>query len=249
MLINLNFPSPYNLKSLELKTINALRNNSTINGENTFQQFYNALNFSYLKFKDENYLLNHPISFESGFELEINKIFFHFSVGFLIQGSEHKTKRGALVNPNYEFVSYSLSICKIKGNEKIFLRRFHFDYALKNIGQPGPVFHFQFPGELSNYIIGLGIDRKTTSENFACWLSEPRINYFPMTFALLLDIIFNEFPNELTRKIKDDNYWLKILHENESQVIIPYFENCNNFLKPHNHKPSRLFLRNFCYGD
>ncbi|OGU42196.1 MAG: hypothetical protein A2315_12005 [Ignavibacteria bacterium RIFOXYB2_FULL_35_12] len=241
------YPNPYDLKKLEYDTINYLRSNPVIAGNNEFHSFHTELNLFFHTIRDINLLYRIPFKFESGFyNLENN---LHFTLGFIIQGTQVNHKKRGQLQKEYHLVSYQFTICRKIKNSIIPIRRFHFDYAVKHLNQPGPIFHMQFPGRLSNYILKLGADCSAYDNRFESSLDIPRINYMPVTMAFLLDAIFNEFSSLITDKIRKDGKWLGILHANEIMVMKPHYENCFNILRSSECKPTNLFLRNFCYGN
>jgi hypothetical protein len=242
MLIDQNYPSPYNLKKLEYETFNYLRGHSTIESEPSFKTFRQDVYLFFSKISSTDSLYNDNLNFESLIEYD-NLLFI---VGFRISGIEKKSRKNQLVLKEYNFVSYSLTICKNNKGIVKPIRRFHFDYAIKRVGQPGPVFHFQFPGKLSPYVTEIGADCSDYDAKYESWLEKPRLNYFPISFAILLDILFTEFPSQATDKIKRDSRWLGILNKNEEKILKPYINTCQAYLNKS--AASRLFTNNLCYG-
>lgn len=143
-------------------------------------------------------------------------------------------------------VSYSLSICDLECKNPKLVRRFHFDYDLSSVktNQSIPIFHFQYAGELSPYLKKLGVSNQHMNPE----LSEPRVYYQPVTLALLLNLVFNEFRNEITNKILQTPEWFALIKANEEKVLKPYYKYCNEFLQSAKND-KKLFTNDFCYGN
>ena len=97
-------------------------------------------------------------------------------------------------------------------------------------------------------LIKQGVDESAYKDRFYSWLSEPRFHYFPLTFAFLMNIVFNDFNNININRIKNDPFWLGILHQNEMDLSKIYFKSCYNFLTSPNCQSTNLFFNNFYYG-
>ena len=248
MKLSLAYLPPSKLKSLELKTLRFLCSNHVIITSQEFEYFIRDLRYVIKKIEEGNDNNKFCISFESIFSIEKGGEEFVFSVGYNIDGYEIKRSKNKIEEYDYNFMSYYLTICKKVNGVLTPLRRFHFDYACKQSNQPGPVFHFQFPGELSPYLIKQGVDESAYKDRFYSWLSEPRFHYFPLTFAFLMNIVFNDFNNININRIKNDPFWLGILHQNEMDLSKIYFKSCYNFLTSPNCQSTNLFFNNFYYG-
>ncbi|MBU1678145.1 MAG: hypothetical protein KKD86_04730 [Bacteroidetes bacterium] len=245
-MIDKDYPTPLILKELEYETFQYLRTRKELREEVIFQSFFQDINLFFQSISDKSKLNSNRLSFESGFDQLIDNKLYHIVVGFVLDGIETRTapKKNKKSVSNYKFVSYSISIIDLVVEKKV-IKRLHFDYAISN-EQPGPRFHFQFPGEMSTYIDKKGVDCAKADADLSSWFEKPRIIFFPISFALLLEFIFNEFPSITTNKIKNDNNWLGIVKKNEEVLLKPYYQNCSDFFKS-NHKPSNLFYRNFYY--
>jgi hypothetical protein len=57
-------------------------------------------------------------------------------------------------------------------------------------------------------------------------LSEPRVFYAPMSFALMLDMSLREFPDADSLKFRSTGEWKNIVHHHESVVLLPFFKKC-----------------------
>jgi len=148
----------------------------------------------------------------------------------------------------YQQVSYSVTICRTGGDNESdrILRKYHFDYtsAQGSSGrQPHPVFHLQYAGKLSKHHISLDLDH--THITCDSWLSEPRISIAPMSYALMLNMVFKEFPDEVNQRIIETPEWRSLVKTNEDIFLKPYFEHCSTFL---NKRSTNLLTNDFWYG-
>lgn len=229
------YPNPKELKQIDLKTLEFLYTNSFINKQ-----------FSKLASAAQNYLLtiNKPkqptFIFESELNLLIEGKIRRVIIGANVISAEEKKNRY-----KHDLVSYSLSICARNQYPFRLIRRFHFDYAVpeKKTRQPIPIFHLQYGGKLSTYLLELGVnDRKIDS-----WLSIPRLNHYPITLALLLDIIFCEFRSEQTHLIAERSEWRKLVKENEELVVKPYYRTLYQFVQSNAYN-DKCLVRDYCHG-
>lgn len=139
----------------------------------------------------------------------------------------------------FEQLSYSLTICE----GKKVLRKYHFDYSSNavEVRQLQPVFHLQYSGKLSEHHNKLKIDNSHNNE----WLSEPRINFTPMTLAILLNLVFKEFPCESNRSIIETPEWISELRKSEIQLLQPFHNQCSKF---NSFNRSKSLVSDFLYG-
>ena len=149
----------------------------------------------------------------------------------------------ALVKPQFNVVTYVLSICENDIKPYNLVRKFHFDYAIPREGQdPKPVYHIQYGGKESPQILEMEVD-----VNFLHpWLSSPRINFYPINLALLLDLIFNEFESEETVGIVRRSEWRDIIKTNEDLILKPFYHGISQFLTAEHR--SNFLMRDFYYG-
>lgn len=138
-------------------------------------------------------------------------------------------------------LSYYLALCKT--GKKSIIRKYHFDYAPadREYRQPHPVFHLQFPGELSPRLAGFAL----VDGHLHPWLSEPRLCFTPMSLALVINVVFKEFPSESARKIIERSEWRDLIRNNEDLILKPYYYNCYQFMTT---PAGRLFTNDFFYG-
>lgn len=131
-------------------------------------------------------------------------------------------------------VSYCLSVCRIRQRSRkarlTILRKFHFDVTAGNgtanaRRQQHPRCHLQYCGEMLPYMATLGC-REAQLEQMHPWLSEPRILFWPMSLALLIDMALHEFPDQRSARFRADNYWRGLVHSQEDLLLRPFCEKC-----------------------
>jgi hypothetical protein len=107
----------------------------------------------------------------------------------------------------------------------------------------------QYAGQLSKHHTSLGIDEKRYEEFFSPSLSEPRLVYTPMSLALLINMVFHQFPDDKNDGIRNTSEWRKVVRQNEKFLFEPYFKDCHNFLNnPRRDNKVMLLTSDFCYG-
>lgn len=235
-------PTPKVLFANELKTLEFLRVNSTI--ATYFPELLKDADNSFFKLKS---LINNPSSF--GFESHIKNILFLNNIHKIYFGGIINLKNSKTIND----ISYYFCLCGHNDDDNYIIRKFHFDYTnpLNNRRSPHPVFHLQYPGELSGYLNS----NELKSDHMDSWLSEPRIFFTPMSFALLLNLIFKEFHDPADGnfyKIREDKYWRSIVIENENLFLKPYYESCYNFLDRRYRKidnNDKIFTTDYYYAE
>jgi hypothetical protein len=75
------------------------------------------------------------------------------------------------------------------------------------------------------YMTTLGC-RETQLEQMHPWLSEPRILFWPMSLALLIDMALHEFPDQRSARFRADSYWRGLVHNQEDLMLRPFCEKC-----------------------
>lgn len=142
---------------------------------------------------------------------------------------------GAIIRkaPNHDkIVSMSHYLCIVEGREPVrrILRKFHFDYVNEADYRRGahPRFHVQYGGELTPAMKLMGVEDKHIQPLLPS-VEGPRIFFWPMTLALLMNVAFYEFPTTDTDTIKRTSEWLSLLRENERIVLAPFYELCCRF--------------------
>ena len=76
------------------------------------------------------------------------------------------------------------------------------------------------------------------------WLSEPRIFFWPMSLALLIDMALHEFPDQNSAKFRAENYWRGLVRRQEALVLRPFYEKCVEVIRDSGEK-IRLWLKLF----
>lgn len=196
--------------------------------------------FSQLNTDAHNYLSDNEKSIKKNtltkfdFQSVIDNISLNGKSGVAVIGALITTNNG-----NYDQLTYYFALC----DKNKIIRKFHFDYAPKYISvrTPHPIFHFQYPGEMSPYILRLNLKH----DHLDPGLSEPRIFFTPMSLALIINLILKEFSDERTYKASEDRAWRDLVKKNEKDLLAPYFKTCNAFFTK---SPGCLFTSDFCYG-
>ena len=129
-------------------------------------------------------------------------------------------------------VSYCLSVCKLKSalpaTPANIFRKFHFDVTVVDEGAPyrgNPT-----PNVTSNtaYISPLHGDgwlHQPQLDRIHPWLSEPRIFFWPMSLALLIDMALHEFPDQNSAKFRADDNWRGLVRRQEALICAPSMKN------------------------
>lgn len=151
----------------------------------------------------------------------------------------------ATVKQNYALATYALSLCDSDTEEKKLIRKFHFDYDPQGNSSidKKPKYHLQYGGKATPKLQKNGISADPLHD----WLSVPRFSINPVNLALLLDMVFNEFPSEATKRVIEKSEWRDMIKTNEDKVLVPYFNGISKFIRS-NHKSTRLY-RDFAYGE
>lgn len=142
----------------------------------------------------------------------------------------------------YSELTYYIAICD--KTSKTIILKFHFDYSGCDCTQKQkhPISHMQIGGRLSGELKKLQYKYKLHES-----LDEPRFFHQPMTFALLLNLILNEFPNESYQKIVNRSEWREIIHRDEKNILADFYKQCHLFIS--NAHGDKLFSSDFCYGE
>ena len=233
MSISSCFPTPIKFFKNEINTLERIRNNSII--KRNFEKLVNDADHYLIK-NDTSIKKNSPAEFNLDFQSRIEGITINNRPGTAHIGASMKAKKD-----DYEILTYYFMLC----DSKTVIRKFHFDYAPKNIEErrSHPIFHLQYPGELSDHLLSL----KLVHDHLECGLSEPRIPFIPMSLALTINLIFKEFRNEETYKVINDRTWRELIKTNEDLLLHPYFIKCNSFFS--GSSGIKLFTNDFCYGS
>lgn len=127
-------------------------------------------------------------------------------------------------------VTYCLAVCRIRANRVTILRKFHFDVTvgsekLKHRLHQHPRCHLQYCGKMVPQMTTMGC-RDTQLEQMHPWLSEPRIFFWPMSLALLIDMALHEFPDERSKRFRASNEWRGLVRGQETLLLRPFYEKC-----------------------
>ncbi len=149
-------------------------------------------------------------------------------------------------------VTYYVAICKEEQGKKKILRKYHFDYnpasstqGRDNSRNSHPTFHLQYAGKLSPELEKLSMD----DSHMDTWLSEPRLCYSPISLALLINLVFKEFPGEMSRRLIERSEWRNLIKKNEDLILAPFFKKCQMFFSHREQKKVKgLFTNDFYYG-
>ena len=223
------YPSPRRLIESELTVLNHLRSDPYIKEKHS--QFAQDAGTYYGRNRD-----NYSRGFEFFSYFDISHVPMHrqkangggqgrrtpnvrLTVGALI-----RLKNGAFSN-----VTYSFSVCRpIKGFP--ILRKFHFDVAVTNDEterrlQQHPRWHLQYCGKMVPHMVTMGC-RQTQLDQLHPWLSEPRIFFWPMSLALLIDMVLHEFPDDRSKKFRASSEWRGLVRKQEALVLQPFYQKC-----------------------
>lgn len=177
---------------------------------------------------------------------KLSSLYFETEIDLMLDGRRGVCHIGTAMEApegHFTLLSYYLALCK--AGKKPVIRKYHFDYARhdldKKCRQPHPVFHLQYPGELSPRLKGLGL----VDCYLHPWLSEPRLCFTPMSLAFVMNVVFKDFPSESSLKIIERSEWRDLMRNNEDSILKPYYHNCNQFLMS---PAGRLITNDFFYG-
>ena len=234
MSINSCFPTPFIFFKNEINTLDRIRNNPIF-----------KKNFSQLVIDADYYLTRNQTSIQKKAPAEFNFDFQSRIDGITINNRPGTAHIGASMmakKDDYEFLTYYFMLC----DSKKVIRKFHFDYAPTNIEKriPHPIFHLQYAGKLSDHLLKLNLEH----DHLECGLSEPRIPFIPMSFALTINLILKEFRNEQTHNVIYDRTWRDLIKTNEDLILRPYFIKCNRFFSASS-SAIKLFTNDFCYDS
>jgi hypothetical protein len=230
------YPKAVDLVKSELSVLNYLRNNPYIN--EIHPQVAQTAAACYLRFRDSR----------SGLEFNSHLDIWHAGVhqqrSMLSVGGRSGPNVRLTISAAIELggkgmienVSYCLSVCRFRRSQMTVLRKFHFDVTSEdNRARAGglqqrPRCHLQYCGEMLPYMEKIGC-RKIQLNQMYPWLSEPRILYWPMSLALLLDMALHEFPDQRSAKFRADSYWRGLIHSQEELILRPFCETCLSVIR------------------
>jgi hypothetical protein len=193
-------------------------------------------------------LANHSNAYYSANYKRDKKSGFNFESKFNIKvdGKDGIAHIGSLIELNdtdsIDRTTYYAAICQ-EEKPNLLLRKYHFDYAPSAVPHRQPVFHLQYAGTLTPMLRKEDID----DEHLFPWLSEPRLCYFPLSLALLINFILKEFPDDNNFKLIEHPDWRRLIKKNENLILGPFFKGCQTFFS--NNNTNKLFTNDFYYGN
>jgi hypothetical protein len=232
------YPPPGDLLKSELSVLDYLRFNPYI--KESHPQVAEAAGIYYPKNKGS----------QSGFVFHSYFDIWHAPLGSetAAAGSQRRPKPNARLTVSalielrkcaFANVSYCLSVCRIESTSPCarvtILRKFHFDVTvagelIERRFQQHPQCHLQYCGKMVPYMEEVGC-RATQLEQMHPWLSEPRIFFWPMSLALLIDMALHEFPDQGSAKFRADSYWRGLIRKQEALVLRPFYEKCVEIIR------------------
>jgi hypothetical protein len=240
------YPKPKDLIANEINTLKFLSGNNYIRTEHN--AFWSAANQLYTQSRGGNL---RSLDFSSYINIR------HAPIA----KSENKGARYVNPTPNlqivigglvsvlsagktYENISYALIVGGIRPNKNVIMRKFHFDITTSPTrNQPHPICHLQYCGSMWKFLETLGY-KKDQLKTLHMHLSEPRIFLGPMSLALLLDMIFREFPDNKSIKFIESPEWKNVIRANEKLLLSPFHQICLNIINS-NEKPRKTLADEF----
>jgi len=224
MLVTDIYPSPDDLFALELRVLDFLRDEPFI-----------AKNYPYLV-NDLNKFIGINKSSHSGFHFFSHVDVCHRQLPIKRNGSRVYSNLSLIIgvdirqdeHGNYSNISYCLGVVRtLQRNRRAIWRKFHFDLTVPGAQrrQAHPISHLQYGGELNHSWRELGF-RDSQTKDFQSQLSEPRVQFCPMSLALIFDLIFREFPDQETVEFRSSREWIQIVRNHEDAVLLPYYRKC-----------------------
>jgi hypothetical protein len=208
------YPAPDTLIQSECATLDYLMNEPNLNSEQP--QFAAAARRLWEKIhKNPSHL-----AFESYLVVEHQGTSLKLFICGLIERSGKK---------GYGNISYCLTVGRPRRKGTAILRKFHFDVTAVPANairtQAHPVCHVQYCGELLPYLAENGLTQNQIDQMHP-WLSEPRLFYWPMSLALVMDMALREFPTSENRKLREKSEWRAIVRANESMLLAEFHQRC-----------------------
>lgn len=190
-------------------------------------------------------------SLKGGFEFWSYLDVYHSQMpkrGKTIRGRNQPNLRlfiGSVIELNgksYGNISYCLIVCRLKSKQSAILRKFHFDVTSSVVGgqvrrQQHPRCHLQYCGGMPPFDLGI---TKAQLQNMHMGLDEPRIFFWPMSLALLLDMTLHEFPDVPSAKFRATPEWRGIIRENEALLLRRFYQGCIDVIADNAHENKTL---------
>lgn len=220
------YPSPNDLIENELSALKHLSESTYIAGEhaqfvNHARLYYSQYRYSRSGFRFASYLdVVHPeMRRARGSKSGRPKPNLRLIVAALVDQDE---------NAAYANISYALVVCRIRSKRPSILRKFHFDIVTTKSSsrkQEHPISHLQYCGEMIPFMGERGLSHSQLQQLHPN-LSEPRLFFWPMSLALLIDMALHEFPDAASKKFRSSPEWRKIIRENERLLLQRFHEKC-----------------------
>jgi hypothetical protein len=220
------YPSPDDLIENELGALEYLSGNTYIAGEQS--QFVNHARLYFSQYRYSR----HGFRFASYFDVVHAEMprargakagrpqpNLRLIVAAQIDQDEHS---------DYSDISYALVVCRIRPKRPSILRKFHFDVVATDSPsrrQAHPICHLQYCGKMIPVMGDMGFSQSQLQQLHSN-LSEPRLFFWPMSLALLIDMALHEFPDPESEKFRAAPEWRKIVRENEKLLLHRFHEKC-----------------------
>jgi hypothetical protein len=233
------YPNPGDFFKCEQDTLRFLKDRPVV--ANQFPLLYNDVYkyYPYLSGAIKN-LEKYNIYFESEIEINLSTKKAKKKDGIAVISAEFVVEKN-----EFKRISYNLTIIDKSQNPSRILRKFHFDYDPPYLERrsPHPVIHLQYAGKLSKKLEAFGL----ISNHLDVKMDKPRLCYFPLSLALLINLVLIDFPDEKSIKLIESSEWRDLIRRNENIVLKPFFENCHRFFC--NRPENQLFVNDFYYGN
>lgn len=233
------YPNPEDLIHSEVEVLAFLRNSTYIREKQSL--FAEAAKRYYDRYRKDRL----GFEFSSHFSVRHTEMFGHTSVSSARRRTVPNvhlviaTQIQLAASETYGNITYCLAVCKIKAADWMswpndphpsILRKFHFDVTVaSSLGssrrQAHPTCHLQYCGKMLPYMSQLGC-RSSQLDQMHARLSEPRIFYWPMSLALLIDMALREFPDQDSTKFREDSNWRGLVRGQEELVLKPFYQKC-----------------------
>lgn len=129
----------------------------------------------------------------------------------------------------FENVSYFLVVSRIRSSPPIILRKFHFDITPVAAGtrrQSHPLSHLQYCGKLTKMMEERLGYRPEHLKHMHFELSEPRVFFWPMSLALLVDLALREFAESSSYEFRQGQDWKSVVRNDEILFLRKFHEKC-----------------------
>ncbi len=224
------YPSPRDLIENELRLLEYLLGSTYIAAEhprfvNDAKMYHSQYNYGRLGFRFVSFLdvahAGMPRAKGSSKKHGKPKANLRLIIAALVEQEEKTT---------YSNISYALVVTRLRSNHPSILRKFHFDLTGFDADgqlrrQPHPLCHLQYCGEMIPLMGDMGF-RAAQLEQMHANLSEPRLFFWPMSLALLIDMALHEFPDPDSNAFRATPEWRKIVRENEKLLLQRFYEKC-----------------------